>query len=421
MAKVWLAILGGFLAWNWKSSAAAAFSAESKSVAHRPDTADFRALLLSGAPLMDVRSPVEFLQGSFPLSKNRPLMTNDERHLVGICYKENGQDAAIELGNALVTGDTKAERIQEWTDFCRANPENGYLYCFRGGLRSNTVQDWILEETGVRYPLVEGGYKAMRRFLLDELDRSLDATTTDLVIICGRTGTGKTLAIEQLEHCSVDLEGLAHHRGSAFGRIPEDPNQPSQIDFENSVSIDFLKVLDQYKFKSAVSTQQQKAQQVFVEDEGANIGNIALPHVLKNRMKACDGIVIIEEDMENRLDVLVEDYVVDLRRRFIAVHGDDMGRKAHSEYLLGGLDRIRKKLGGDRHADLSRTMSAAFAEHDERDDLTLHRVWVAALLDQYYDPMYDYALSRREDEVLFRGDREAVVDWAMAATSNEMK
>ena len=80
----------------------------------------------------------------------------------------------------------------------------------------------------------------MRRFLLDELERSLDARTVDLVVVCGRTGTGKTQAIEQLEHCSVDLEGLAHHRGSTFGRMPEDPNQPAQIDFENDVSIFLL-------------------------------------------------------------------------------------------------------------------------------------------------------------------------------------
>lgn len=420
MAKVCLAVFEGVVAWKCSTrySRHPSVKLSSESVA-RPDTADFRSLLLNGAPMMDVRSPVEFSKGSLPSASNHPLMTNEERHRVGICYKKDGQEAAIALGNALVTGDAKAERIQKWADFCRANPENGYLYCFRGGLRSQTVQKWILEETGVRYPLVNGGYKAMRRFLLDELERSLDAS--NLVIVCGRTGTGKTRAIELLEHCSVDLEGLAHHRGSAFGRIPEDPHQPSQIDFENGVSIALLKVIDQ--FKSSMSAQRQKAQQqVFVEDESARIGNINLPLVLRNRMKANDGIVIIEEDMEQRLDVLVEDYVFDLRRRFVALHGDDMGRKAYSDFLLGGLARIRKKLGGDRHADLSRTITAALAEHDERGDVTLHRVWLAALLKQYYDPMYDYALSQRQGQVLFHGNRKAVVDWAMAATSsNERK
>lgn len=380
----------------------------------RPDTADYRTLLLSGAPLMDVRAPVEFSQGSFPSATNLPLLTNDERHQVGTCYKQNGQQAAIELGNALVTGSVKAERLREWTDFCRTNPDRGYLYCFRGGLRSNTAREWILEETGVRYPLVKGGYKAMRRFLLDELDRSLDAERTELIVVCGLTGVGKTKVIQQLEHCSVDLEGRARHRGSTFGRLPEDPNQPSQIDFENSVSIDFLKVLDQYP--SSASTQTKR--RVFVEDEGCRIGRLGLPPVLQQRMKACDGIVIIDEDKEQRLDVLVDDYVIDLRRRFVALYGDDLGPELHSDYLLDGLSRIRKKLGGDRHAELTCTMTAAFKEQNASGDMTLHRVWLAALLDQYYDTMYNYQLSQRSNPILFRGNREAVIEWARATTSN---
>lgn len=413
MAKYWLVVLVGIFC-KPPTVLAAAFSAQSTSIA-RSDTADYRKLLLNGAPMMDVRSPIEYLQGSFPSASNLPLMTNDERRRVGLCYKKYGQDAAIELGNTLVMGTTKAERIKKWTKFCRANPDHGYLYCFRGGLRSNTVQDWIFEETGVRYPLVKGGYKAMRRFLLDELELSLDARTTDLLVLCGRTGTGKTRAIELLEHCSVDLEGLAHHRGSTFGRTPEDPKQPSQIDFENNVSIAFLKVLDKY---SSISTRTQR--EVFVEDEGSRIGNIGLPHVLINRMKQSAGIAIIEEDMEKRLDVLVEDYVIDLRRRFVALYGDDLGRKEHSEFLLNGLDRLERKLGGDRHAAIRFTMTAALTEHGKRDDTTLHRVWLAALLDQYYDPMYDFALSQRNDKVLFSGDREAVVEWAMAETSTDL-
>lgn len=408
MVKGLLVGVGGIC----KSAAmAAALSAEPI----RFNTADYRSLLLNGAPMMDVRSPVEYLKGSFPSARNIPLMTNDERHRVGIRYKQNGQDAAIELGNALVSGPTKTERVRQWTEFCRANPKQGYLYCHRGGLRSNTVSDWIFEETGVRYPLVEGGYKAMRRFLLDELERSLDARTVDLVVVCGRTGTGKTRAIEQLEHCSVDLEGLAHHRGSTFGRMPEDPNQPAQIDFENNVSIAFLKVLDQY----ASASTPQEMRQIFIEDEGRRIGNVSLPPVLNNRMKENDGIVIIEDGMEERLDVLVEDYVVDLRERFVKIRGEELGLKAHSEALLGGLTRIRKKLGGDRYADLTRTMTTAIAEQNERNDLTLHRVWIKDLLDSYYDPSYDFALSQRNCQVIFRGDRESVVEWA--TDSNKIK
>ena len=131
------------------------------------DTRDFARLFLDDVPLLDVRAPVEFNQGAFPLATNLPLLNDDERHRIGICYKEKGQAAAIELGHQLVGGDIRAARTHTWLDWCRQHPD-GYLYCFRGGLRSQTVQQWLAEQ-GVQQPLVTGGYKAMRRFLLDTL------------------------------------------------------------------------------------------------------------------------------------------------------------------------------------------------------------------------------------------------------------
>ena len=129
----------------------------------RPDTDDYRALFLGDAPMMDMRAPKEFTQGSFPCASSLPLMSDDERAQVGSCYKQRGQQAAIELGHQLVSGGLKAQRLAGWVDFARNHPD-GYVYCFRGGLRSQTVQQW-LREAGVDYPLIKGGYKAMRRFL----------------------------------------------------------------------------------------------------------------------------------------------------------------------------------------------------------------------------------------------------------------
>ena len=96
------------------------------------DTADYRTLFLDDIPLLDTRSPLEYSQGAFPLAQNIPLMSDEERHLVGIRYKEAGQEAAIALGNELVTGDTRRQRLQAWLAFTRNHPD-GYLYCFRGG------------------------------------------------------------------------------------------------------------------------------------------------------------------------------------------------------------------------------------------------------------------------------------------------
>ena len=117
--------------------------------------------------MMDMRAPAEFDHGAFPSALSLPLMTDEERAQVGICYKQQGQQAAIELGHQLVAGQTREQRLAQWREFAQANPA-GYLYCFRGGLRSQTVQQW-LHEAGIDYPLVLGGYKAMRRFLIDEL------------------------------------------------------------------------------------------------------------------------------------------------------------------------------------------------------------------------------------------------------------
>ena len=188
----------------------------SRLLAARPDTEDYRALFLSDAPMMDMRAPLEFNKGAFPAASSLPLMSDDERAQVGTCYKREGQQAAIELGHRLVSGDTKVQRLAQWCEFARQYPQ-GYLYCFRGGLRSQTVQQW-LHEAGIDYPLVRGGYKAMRRFLIDELE--LSTTKGEFVLVGGKTGTGKTRVIWDIPR-SVDLEGLANHRGSTFGQMPQ--------------------------------------------------------------------------------------------------------------------------------------------------------------------------------------------------------
>lgn len=374
----------------------------------RPDTSNYRSLLLNDIPLMDVRAPVEFGKGSFPSAQNHPLLTDDERHEIGLCYKLKGQSAAIQLGQKLVSGEAKEERVGKWTEFCRANP-HGHLYCFRGGLRSQAVQKWIEDETGIRYPLVTGGYKAMRRFLMEEMDRSLDIA--ELILVGGATGSGKTRVIEKLG-AAIDLEGMAHHRGSAFGRMPEDPLQPAQIDFENSISISLLKLLAATETTTTANTKPH----VFVEHEGSRIGNLGLPLVLREKMAAAP-IVVVEEEMEERVNVILEDYAIDLGRRFIALYGDEVGPELHREFAVNAIKRLKKRLGGDRYEEMNRLLQAAFKEQASTGDLSLHRVWITTLLEDYYDPMYAYQLEQHAGQVLFRGNRAEVIDWANSKPS----
>ena len=221
-------------------------------VQQRADTSDYRRLFLDRAPLLDTRAPTEFARGSFPGATSLPLMSDEERAAVGICYQAQGQAAAIALGHRLVAGELRERRLAAWRDFAGAHPD-GYLYCFRGGLRSQIVQRW-LAEVGVDYPRVLGGYKAMRRFLLGTLEAQ--AQRGDFVLVAGATGSGKTRAIAALPR-AIDLEGLARHRGSAFGRLLEP--QPSQIDFENALAVALLRL-------------DTAAAPLFLEDEGGSSG-----------------------------------------------------------------------------------------------------------------------------------------------------
>ena len=187
---------------------------------------NLKKLFLQDTPLIDVRAPIEFKDGHFPCSINLPLMNDEERHLIGIEYKKLGQLKAIELGHKLVSGETKENRISDWVNFLKINP-NAQLYCFRGGMRSQIATEWIADR-GIKLEKITGGYKALRQFLLNTLEEK--SKVVKLVVISGRTGTGKTPFLYQTNLPMIDLEKLANHRGSSFGGMGP---QPTPINFEN--------------------------------------------------------------------------------------------------------------------------------------------------------------------------------------------
>lgn len=361
-------------------------------MADRPNTVDLQALFLNDIAMMDVRAPIEYQQGAFPNTVNLPLMVDDERQKVGTCYKQNGQEAAIALGHKLVSGDIKEQRIAQWRYFVAQHPE-GYLYCFRGGLRSRVTQQW-LAEAGIDYPYVVGGYKAMRRYLIDFIDQQ--AEQRPFVIISGRTGSGKTKVIEA-EAASIDLEGLANHRGSSFGRHVT--AQPSQINFENALAVSMLKL--QQRFPAGA---------LMLEDESVSIGSAHIPHNLYAAMKAAP-LVILEEPLENRIATVIGDYVDDLSAEYQQVHGEEQGWQYYTEYMLAAMDRIRKRLGAERHGDIKALMVEAFQRQQHSADQSGHEAWITRLLADYYDPMYDYQLSKKDQRILFKGNQQAVLDW----------
>lgn len=358
----------------------------------RHSTDDYQQLILSDTPLLDVRAPIEFQKGCIPGATNIPLMEDEERHLVGIRYKEQGQDSAIELGRELVDPARQAERSQRWADFAKANP-TAVLYCFRGGLRSRISQDWI-GEMGIDMAYVEGGYKALRRFLIDQLEQSLTELPT--VLISGRTGSGKTLLLKRLAR-HVDLEGLANHRGSSFGATRT--RQPTPIDFENQLSKDFLRL------------RLASPECVFLEDEGKMIGSLGLPEQLREKMVAAPRVVL-ETPIQERVEVAINDYILAL----LPQTQSDVERSAAIEQLhtrhQSSLDRIRKRLGNERHQIASEQLAFAVKQHLELGDTSGYGPFIELLLTKYYDPMYDYQMTRREGRELFRGDAKAIEQWA---------
>ena len=360
----------------------------------RPDTDQYRQLFLNDVPLMDVRAPVEYARGSFPNTYNAPLMNDDERHRVGLCYKEQGQDEAIRLGHQLVSGDIKAERIAAWKRFAMQHPQ-GYLFCFRGGLRSRLTQQW-LREAGIDYPLIRGGYKALRRFLIDSLDEIVQQGTFH--VVSGRTGTGKTRVLHQLPN-PVDLEGLANHRGSSFGR--QVTPQPAQIDFENALAVAMLKA-------------HERGGPIYLEDESRLVGRCNLPLDLRERMSSAP-LLVLERPLPERIAIIREDYVEGMVRDYQARDGEEAGWENFCDYLLSALDRIRKRLGGERHQRLRTIMVEALEEQARTGDLSGHEFWIKSLLTDYYDPMYDYQLSQKSGRITMAGGPDALVAWARQA------
>ncbi|VVO06135.1 tRNA 2-selenouridine(34) synthase MnmH [Pseudomonas fluorescens] len=355
------------------------------------DTTDYRDIFLNDRPMMDARAPVEFTKGSFPGVINLPLMTDDERQRVGTCYKEHGQQAAIVLGHQLVNGAIKAERIQTWADFARANPD-GYLYCFRGGLRSQIVQQWLKDEAGIDYPRVGGGYKAMRTFLLETVDQAI--AQCNFILLGGMTGTGKTELLTQLSN-GLDLEGHANHRGSSFGKRAT--GQPSNIDFENRLAVDVLK-------KRA-----RGIEQFVLEDESRMVGSCALPLPLYQGMQRFP-MVWLEDSLQGRVERILRDYVIDLCAEFIAVHGEQ-GFALFSERLLASLNNIHKRLGGERHQRMLALMEAALAQQASSGAVDQHRAWIEGLLSEYYDPMYAFQRESKGDRIEFVGEQAAVLEY----------
>lgn len=326
-----------------------------------------RKLFLDKTPLIDVRAPIEFQAGAIPNSINLPILNDDERKQVGTCYKQSGQAAATELGHQLVCGETKETRVKNWKNYIQQYPETE-VFCFRGGLRSQISCQW-LKETGIHKKPLAGGYKRLRQFFLSILN---EAPLPQMIRLGGLTGSGKTLLLEKVPY-HLDLEDLAHHRGSAFGPRGY---QPSQITFENNMALELLRL---------------HGKRILVEDESATIGQLTVPQRLFSTLRETP-MIILETSHEERLQNIFNEYV----------------KPSSREFFLTGLSKIQKRLGGAKFKFLSDEIIKAFESPME---LAYHEGWITILLKEYYDPLYQKGIRYNQEKILFQGNQTEVLSY----------
>lgn len=352
---------------------------------------DYRNIVVNEIPLIDFRAPVEFEKGVFINAFNLPIMNNEEREKVGICYKEKGNEEAVKLGHQLVSGDIKKERVQGWVDFLTKNP-NALIYCFRGGQRSQIAQEWIYEATGIMVPRLAGGYKEFRNYLISSLEP--ENIKAQPIIISGYTGSGKTIFINEIEE-TVDLEGLANHRGSAFGKHVN--GQPTQITFDNNLA---------YKI---IQNEEKGHKIMILEDEGRNVGRCYLPKSLAQHF-ADSPHIILEVSFFQRVNNTLEEYVIHGQKEHQYLFGYEEGLAQWKNHMEENFLQIKRKLGGELHQRILDSFNDAYEYQLKNKDFDYHKNWIEYLLKEYYDPMYEYQLKRIQDKIIFKGTEKEILN-----------
>jgi tRNA 2-selenouridine synthase len=301
------------------------------------------------APVIDVRSPAEFQKGHIPGSFNIPLFSDEERTIVGTKYVQESRYNSVIAGLDLV-GPKLSGFVEAATKI--APDKKILVYCWRGGMRS-TSMSWLFNLAGFNSKKLIGGYQLYRRHLKETL-----AKPFRLILLGGKTGSGKTDILHQLSRMGqqvIDLEGLANHKGSAFGAIGQ-KSQPTTEYFENLLFEDLIKL--------------DPVNPIWVEDESKGIGSVFVSDEFFSHMQISP-VIAIEVPFESRVKKLTNDYT-----------------NCNPELLISAVNRISKRLGGDNATKAIKKIEEGNFEE------------AVAISLKYYDKAYLFGLSSKKSKTI---------------------
>ena len=297
-------------------------------------------------PVIDVRSPGEFARGHIPGAFNLPLFDDKEREAVGIKYKKEGRINAILEGIEL-SGPLMYVKLEQALTLAKNNKL--LVHCWRGGMRSEAMA-WLFSLGDIETEILEDGYKSYRHYILTKLGEK-----HKYIVLGGLTGSGKTEILRKMKsfnHQVIDLEGIACHKGSAFGSLGQSP-QPSSEHFANLL------------FDTLEKTDKNKA--IWLEDESKNIGSVFMPDQFYFNLHESPVVAIIM-DIQTRLPRLIKEY-----------------SEYPKEVLKASIQKIGKRLGGDNTKESIDAIESGNFERAIR--ITL----------DYYDKTYLYGLKRKPE------------------------
>ncbi|CAN5550009.1 tRNA 2-selenouridine(34) synthase MnmH [soil metagenome] len=306
-------------------------------------------------PIIDVRSPGEYQAGHISGSCNVPLFNDEERALIGTCYKLQRRKTAISYGLDMV-GPKLSEFVNSAEKIAKDNTV--LVHCWRGGMRSGSFS-WLVNIAGLKSYILKKGYKAYRNYSLNFL-----GNLNNLVLLGGETGSGKTEMLQKLKEAGeqvIDLENLACHKGSSFGSLPG-IQQPTTEQFQNDLFEQLRKM--------------NHTRRIWMEDESHNIGKVFLPDNLWWKMRASPVIRLLRSK-EKRVQNLINNY-----------------GNLDYDSLKKSIERISKRLGG-----LNTSLAIQCLENKD-----LYQV--ASLCLNYYDKAYNSGLRHRKQSLILNLDAD---------------